>query len=87
MPHITSAKKRLRQSKVRRVRNRAVLADLRTSIKKLLKAIKSSDKAGAVENLKIVHGKLDKCGIRRYLHPNTAQRYKSRLAKRVQKLG
>ena len=86
MPHTESAKKRLRQSKVRRVRNRAVKSDLRSSIKKLLKAIKDGDATKAADELKVCFGKLDKCAVRRYLHPNTAHRYKSRLALRVKKL-
>lgn len=86
MPHIKSAKKRHRQSVVRRARNRAVLSDLKTQIKKLLKAIKEKNVEQAVEQLKLTHKKLDKCGVRRYLHPNTANRYKARLAKRVSAL-
>lgn len=83
MPHTESAKKRLRQGKKRRLQNRAVKSDLRTSIKKLLKSIKEGDAAKAGVDLKECFKKLDKCGARRYLHPNTANRYKSRLAKRV----
>ncbi|MBY0589513.1 30S ribosomal protein S20 [bacterium] len=83
MPHVTSAKKRLRQNKKRRMQNRAVKSDLRTHVKKLLKSIKEKNAASATEILKTVASKLDKAGSRRYLHPNTAARYKGRLTKRV----
>jgi small subunit ribosomal protein S20 len=59
---------------------------LRTAIKKLLKLIKEGNAAGAQEQLRVCSGKLDKVAVRRYLHPNTAHRYKSRLAKRVGKM-
>lgn len=83
MPHTESAKKRLRQNVKRRAQNRAVKSDLRTTFKKFLKTVKAGDKAGASELLKVAFSKLDKCAARRYLHPNTAHRYKSRLSKRV----
>lgn len=86
MPHTETARKSLRQSIVRRVHNRAVIAELRTEIKKLLKAVKDGAVDAAKAQLSIVYKKLDKCGARRYLHPNTAYRYKSRLAKRVGKM-
>lgn len=83
MPHTQSAKKRLKQNHERRLRNRAVISDLRTSVKKLLKSVKDGSVDEAKEQLKVVYKKLDKCALRRYLHPNTAHRYKSRLTKRV----
>lgn len=86
MPHTDSAKKRLRQNEKRRAQNRAVKSDLRTHMKKLLKAVKEQDAAGAESQFRIVQKKLDKCAMRRYLHPNTAYRYKSRLARRIGKI-
>lgn len=83
MAHTTSAKKRHRQSVKRRAQNRAVRSDLRTHIKKLLKAVKDNDAEKAKDCFRVVQAKLDKCAMRRYLHPNTAYRYKSRLAKRM----
>jgi len=83
MAHTESAKKRHRQSLKRRAQNRAVKSDLRTTFKKLLKTVKAGDTAAAGELLKVAFSKLDKCAVRRYLHPNTAHRYKSRLSKRV----
>lgn len=84
MAHTNSAKKRQRQNEKRRAQNRSVKSDLRTHIKKLLKAVKEKDAQGAQSLFRTVQGKLDKCAMRRYLHPNTAHRYKSRLSKRVE---
>lgn len=86
MPHTESAKKRLKQNEKRRTQNRSVKSDLRTHIKKLLKAVKDKDVAGAESHFRVVQKKLDKCAMRRYLHPNTAYRYKSRLARRIGKI-
>ncbi|MFO0948225.1 MAG: 30S ribosomal protein S20 [Planctomycetota bacterium] len=86
MPHTKSAKKRLKQSRIRRASNRMVLNDLRTQIKKLLKAIKDNNVAEATDALTTVYKELDKAAARRYLHPNTAHRYKSRLTTRFNAL-
>ena len=83
MPHTKSAKKRLRQSQERRAHNRSIKSDLRTQIKKVLKAVKEGNGEEAREHLRLAYKKLDKCAARRYLHPNTAYRYKSRLTLRV----
>lgn len=83
MPHTKSAKKRLRQSHTRRLHNRAIRSELRTQIKKVLKAVKDGDAAVAQDALRLTYKKLDKCAMRKYLHPNTADRYKARLTKRV----
>jgi small subunit ribosomal protein S20 len=87
MPHLKSAKKRVRQNLVSRTRNRATLKELRTQLKKVLKAVKDGDKAAAGAELRAAYAKLDKCAMRGYLHKNTAYRYKSRLTKRVNALG
>jgi small subunit ribosomal protein S20 len=83
MPHTKSAKKRQKQNLERRLRNRAVISDLRTNVKKLLRAVKDGNADEAKSQLSVVYKKLDKCAMRRYLHPNTAYRYKSRLTKKV----
>jgi small subunit ribosomal protein S20 len=52
-------------------------------MKKVLAAAKTGDRQQAEEALRLAQKKLDKAAARRYLHPNTAYRYKSRLANRV----
>lgn len=83
MPHLKSAKKRHRQSEAANRRNRSVKSDLRTQMKKFLVAVKEGQLDQAAVELQLCYKKLDKCGVRRYLHPNTAHRYKGRLAARL----
>ena len=87
MPQSKSAKKRLRQNRSLRLHNRSIKGDLRTQIKKVLQAIKDNDRQEAEQLLPLVYKKLDKCAIRRQLHPNTAHRYKSRLTCKVNSMG
>jgi small subunit ribosomal protein S20 len=87
MPHLDSAKKRLRQSTARNERNRATVKDLRTQIKKALKSFKAGDKDAAAADYQAACSKLDKCATRGYIHKNAAARTKSRLAARLAKVG
>ncbi len=81
MPHTSSAKKRLRQYEQRRLRNRATKSVIKTQIKKVMTAADE----GSVEELRTefntVAKKLDKAAARRVIHPNTAARKKSQLAR------
>lgn len=87
MPHLDSARKRLRQSTARNERNRATVKDLRTQIKKALKSFKAGDKAVAAADYQAACSKLDKCATRGYIHKNAAARTKGRLAIRLAKVG
>ena len=82
MPHTKSAKKRLRQNEARRLHNRAVRSELRTTIRKFNEAVEAGDPAKADETLQLAYKKLDKCAARNYIHRNVADRTKSRLTKR-----
>lgn len=83
MPHNKSAKKRLKQNVKRRLRNRATLSDLKTQIKKFFKAVKANNADAARAELLLAYKKLDKCGVRGYIHKNAAARHKSRLTARL----
>ncbi len=85
MPNTPSAKKRLRQSVVRRERNRRVKSAVRTQIKKVLMALKEGDVAKAETEFQVAAKRLDRAGAARVLHPNTTSRYKSRLQRRIRK--
>jgi small subunit ribosomal protein S20 len=85
MPHLDSAKKRLRQGAARNERNRATVKDLKTQIKKLLKTIKAGDKDAVAADYTLACSKLDKCATRGYIHKNAAARTKSRLTVRLAK--
>lgn len=83
MPHTSSAKKRLRQNLKRRARNRASKKAIRVQVRTF------TDGAMAKEvnldklktDLRAAIKKLDKAAARRVIHPNTAARKKSQLAR------
>ncbi len=83
MAHTKSAEKRLRKSESRRLRNRAVKSEIKTEVKRLRSMIKDKNVEQAQAQLKLVESRLDKAGNRRYLHPNTTSRLKSRLNQAV----
>ena len=80
MPRIKSAKKRMRQTKVRTARNRGTRSELRTAIKKVRSAATPAEAAKA---LKEAEKLIDRAGRKNIVHRNTAARTKSRLAKAV----
>ncbi len=81
MPHTRSAKKNLRKTQARQLRNRAAKRAIKTQIKKVLAAAKS----GSLEDLRTQYNvaakKLDKAAAKRIVHPNLAARKKSQLAR------
>ncbi len=85
MPHSASAKKRLRQSIVRRDRNRAIKSEIKTSIRKVLDALSNKDVSAAQELFRTVAKKTDQAASSRTIHRNKAARIKSRLSARILK--
>ncbi len=83
MPNTENAKKRLRQSLVRRTRNRAAKAELRTRIRKVLEHVKSGDAAASETEFRLTVKKLDKAASGHVIHANRAARLKSRLTHRL----
>jgi small subunit ribosomal protein S20 len=83
MPITKSAKKRLRQSLERRVRNRAVKSSLKTQIKRVLTAIAGKEPEKVEGEYRLACKKLDKAAAAGVIHRNTASRHKSRLAARI----
>jgi small subunit ribosomal protein S20 len=85
MPHLKSAKKRLRQNIKRREHNRATKRALKKQLKTLLEVV--GDKAAAPDQLKkevtATVKKLDKAAARGVIHRNTAARKKSQIARMV----
>lgn len=79
MPNTKSAIKRLKQSEIRRQRNKAVKTRTKTEIKKVLSAVESGDVSAAEEMFKTAAKKLDQAGSRGIIHKNAAARQKSRL--------
>jgi small subunit ribosomal protein S20 len=83
MPNSASAKKRVRQNATRRARNRWRLGEVRTAIKNFRTTVQSGDTAKADESLKAIYKLLDQVASTKTIHKNTASRYKSRLAARL----
>ena len=86
MPHTESAKKRLRQSKVKTLKNKGLRTTFRGYEKRLLALVESGDKKGAEALLPEVYQSLDKAGRHRVIHPNTAANHKAKLARRVSRM-
>ena len=80
MPNTKSAKKRLRQNELRRIRNRAARSTLRTLIKKVRGALEAGDLTQSQDGFRAVSKKLDQAAAHRIIHRNAAARVKSRLS-------
>ena len=85
MAHSLSAKKRIRQNKKANARNRARKAEVREASKAVTSAIAEGNLDEAREKLRHADKVLCQTGAKRTIHPNTAARRRSRLAKRLNK--
>ncbi len=83
MANHQSAKKRIRQSESRRVRNKYHSRTTRNAVKKLRD---TTDKAVAAEMYPEVVAMLDKLAQKSIIHKNKASNLKSKLAKHVNSL-
>jgi len=81
MPNSASAAKRLRQSAKRRLHNRITKKVIKTSMKKSIQAVGENNLEKAEADFRAAVSHIDKAGARRVLHPNTAARRKSKLAR------
>lgn len=79
MANTASAKKRIRSSERRRVRNRAVRSAGRTYVKKARTLIASGNTQEAEEAVRQAISQLDKSAAKRIIHPRNAARRKGRL--------
>lgn len=84
MANSKQAKKRIRQSRVRRDRNRAAKSELRSSIKQLRSAA-DTDPAAARELLPGTISLIDVTARKGVIHANAAARRKSRLTRLVRR--
>lgn len=83
MAHHKSAKKRIRQSAVRRLRNRYNGKTARNAIRNIRSM---TDKSEAQKALPEVIGMIDKLAKRNIIHPKNASNKKSKLTKFVNSL-
>ena len=86
MANIKSAIKRLKQNEKRRLHNQAKKSEMRTYMKKVEQAVLNNDLEAAKETLKIAVRKIDKAASKGIIHKNTANRYKSKLYRKVNSL-
>jgi small subunit ribosomal protein S20 len=79
MPNTKSAKKALRKSEKRRLRNRATKSAIKTYSRRVLELAESGDINASVSTLRRAISLIDKAVKRGILHKNTGNRKKSRL--------
>jgi small subunit ribosomal protein S20 len=85
MPKRKAAVKRLRVDKKRHLRNLKIKNELKKTLKKLQALLSAKNTNEAKANLGKVFSLLDKAAKKKIIHPNTANRKKSRLARKVLK--
>ena len=83
MAHHLSAKKRIRQTETRRLKNKYYARSTRNAVKELRE---SKDKEAATEQYSKVVTMLDKLAKNNVIHKNKASNLKSKLAKHVNSL-
>ncbi|MCB8944178.1 MAG: 30S ribosomal protein S20 [Ardenticatenaceae bacterium] len=79
MANTESAKKRIRQTEKRTVRNRHYISGSRTYVKRVRTLISEGKLDEAEEAAKQAYSKLDKAARKKVLHPKNAARRKGRL--------
>ncbi len=77
------AKKRARQAENSRQLNASQRSEMRTAVKKVLKALGNGDKALAESSFKAAVPSLDKAARKGLIHANKAARVKSRINARI----
>ncbi|MDD4939012.1 MAG: 30S ribosomal protein S20 [Candidatus Omnitrophica bacterium] len=85
MPRRRTSLKRNRADKKRRLRNLKVKTSLKKALKKFQALLAAKNTAEAKTYLTNVFSELDKAAKKKVIHPNMANRKKSRLAKRLGK--
>jgi small subunit ribosomal protein S20 len=80
MPNTHSAKKRHRQSLVRRARNRAAKSNIKTQVRKVREAIAAGNGEAAEAEFRLATKTLDKAAAAGVVHSNLSARVKSRLS-------
>jgi len=78
VPRTKSAKKQMRQARTSTARNRSQRSALRTALKNARSAAGEIRAKASAEAVKL----LDRAARKRLIHPNTAARLKSRMAKK-----
>ncbi len=87
MANTTSARKRIRQTEKRTVRNRARRSRMRTFLRKVEQAIAGGDQAAAQEAFRAAQPELQRAATKGVVHRNTVARKLSRLSARIKAIG
>lgn len=80
MANTVQARKRAKQAEKQRAHNSSLRSELRTAIKKVVKAIEAGDKVAAQSVYSSSVGTLDSIADKKIIHKNKASRHKSRLS-------
>lgn len=83
MPKHRAAVKKIRVDKKRHDRNLKIKSQLKKTIKRLQSLLSAKNISEAKASLSKVFSLLDKAAKKRIIHPRTASRKKSRLARRI----
>ena len=86
MPNTSSAKKRMRQDSVRRMRNRSTKSGLRSQLRKVRAAISAKKLEESQTEFRVLVKKLDKAAGQNVIHANAAARTKSRISHAIKAL-
>jgi small subunit ribosomal protein S20 len=87
MANTASARKRIRQTEKRTIRNRARKSRVRTFLRKVEQAITGGDKSQAQDALRAAQPELQRAATKGVFHKNTISRKISRLSSRIKALG
>lgn len=83
MPNIKSAKKRVLVNQAKYKRNRAIISEVKTAIKKFNAAIESNNIEEAKKLLPLTMSMIDSAASKGVLHKNNAANKKSKISKRL----
>ncbi len=86
MANIKSAKKRIKVTAKKALRNRSVKSAMKSNLKKFYAVVESGDKAAAAAMLPQITAVVDKAASKGILHKNAAAHKKSQLATAVNKM-
>ncbi len=85
MANIKSAKKRVKITETKTLRNKGIKSRVKTEVKKVLAAVETGDKSAAEKQLVEAISHIDKAKSKGVYHKSTAARKISRLTKAVNK--
>lgn len=85
MANTKSAKKRIRTSLRKQIRNKAVRTRTRNAVKAARVAIETGSAEEGVEAVRVAYSELDRAAIKGVIHKRNSSRRKSRLMKQLAK--